>query len=197
RPFLITGNDEAAADACHALEVSSSGRVAGAHRPPLDRLGELTVPDRPGAISRSAGSRSVDRPGPGRLGAGGDEAGDRLLCVGLTGGDGRDDRVGRDRTDLVDQAFEQTVAGFAHAQPARDGGSDRVRRFRAECIHVYVSCVLSASAVLIVSGSGPVFPPRSANVVATRSTRSYPRIVIRPVSRARSRSDRTAGVSAK
>src|SRR5699024_2207060 len=92
RPFLITGNDEAAADACHALEVSSSGRVAGAHRPPLDRLGELTVPDRPGAISRSAGSRSVDRPGPGRLGAGGDEAGDRLLCVGLTGGDGRDDR---------------------------------------------------------------------------------------------------------
>src|SRR5690625_6020220 len=80
-------------------------------------LGELTVPDRPGAISRSAGSRSVgfrnvDRPGSGRLGAGGDEAGDRLLCVGLTGGDGRDDRVGRDRTDLVDQAFEQTVAGL-------------------------------------------------------------------------------------
>src|SRR5699024_11578748 len=93
--------------------------------------------------------------------------------------------------------IEQSAVGYDHTQQARDGGPDCIRLFRAECIHVHVSCVLRASAILIVSGSGPVFPPRSANVVATRSTRSYPRIVIRPVSRARSRSDRTAGVSAK
>ena len=103
----------------------------------------------------------------GRLGARGGEALHGFVSRGLATADGHDDRVGGNRTDPVDEPFEQTVAGFADAQERGDGPADVF-----VCVHGHDSCVLRASAILIVSGSGPGFPARSASVVATRSTPS-------------------------